>query len=93
MPQESQQAFEKSFPDYPPHFYDLHENGEYIVWDMRNRFMAWQASREQLKAKLLSEEMVEIIKALIDNHYDGDIEALDTHGAAKAALEAVVGQL
>jgi peroxiredoxin len=46
---------------------------------------AWQASREQLKAKLLSDEMVNKVANVFGGYLGKD--------AAKAALEAIVREI
>ena len=43
-PNKDRAAFEAYFSNYPPHFYELNEKGDYIVWDMKNRFIAYQAA-------------------------------------------------
>ncbi len=53
--------------------------------------LAWQASREQLKAKLLSGEMRKVAEDAIKDKWD--VCGASTYSVAKAALEAVVGQL
>ena len=51
----------------------------------------WKASREQLTAKLMSDEMVEKCVVAINLQLPPDI--MLTNGVAKAALEAIVREL
>lgn len=59
---------------------------------------AWQASREQLKANLLSDEMVErVIKVISENLTPQDCSLMAVRAclerAAKTSLKAVVGEI
>lgn len=73
-------------------FEEWYKNKDYSSNPRKAAIDAWQASREQLKAKLLSDEMVSKISDVIEENGNASVQG-EGYTLAKAALEAVVGEL
>jgi hypothetical protein len=80
---------QEAFEEYARGRLDLtrtNDNTAYLSYTTLQAFIIWQASREQLKANLLSDEMINVLS--------GHVRAYgDRNEVAKAALEAIVREI
>jgi hypothetical protein len=67
----------------PIHPADRRTDGDYRL-GISGKWHVWQASREQLKAKLLSDEMVEKVAELIQKESIEQDEILGEHNSGRA---------